>query len=114
MKNFKNHQIQRMARCKKSLGFGLIESLVALVIIVFVFGSFMLIMMRSMTVAHHSNVQSDMGIELDNRVELSWMTGTVNISSGSGITYSVNSAGTLLSANQAQLGINQERIISVQ
>ncbi len=114
MRRFKSQQLQSIVNCKKSAGFGLIESLVALVIIVFVFGSFMLIMMRSMTAAHHSNVQSDMGIELDNRVELSWMTGSVDVSSGNGVTYSVNSAGTLLTGNQAQLGINQERIISVQ
>ncbi len=54
---------------RTQLGFGLIESLIALTILVFVFTSFMAVMLRAATIASRTNNEVNIDFLLDNRIE---------------------------------------------
>ncbi|WP_119343227.1 type IV pilus modification PilV family protein [Facilibium subflavum] len=99
-------------RLIKQGGFGLIEAMITLIIVIFVFISFVLVMLKSMSAAGHANKQADMSIELDNRVQSAWITGSIDTTSNNGVNYSIN--GTMLRATDTRLAINQERVASVQ
>ena len=96
----------------KQKGFGLIESLITLVIIGSVFSGFMLVMLRSINAVTRSNIRAQMDIALDNRINNAWITCQDLDSLPLGeITFSIN--GTVLRAHNTRFNINQERVMTV-
>ncbi len=97
---------------KKQNGFSLIESLVVLTILVFVFNSFITVMLRSAIVANRTNSQVEIEFLLDNRVEESWITGqNMDLSPTGNINFSTTA--TELIGRNIMLNIEQKRIYAV-
>ncbi len=91
---------------RTQLGFGLIESLIALTILVFVFTSFMAVMLRAATVASRTNNEVNIDFLLDNRIESAWIQEQpVDLSPDGNIVFTQNATeltgrNTLLKAAQ--------------
>ncbi|WP_440994022.1 type IV pilus modification PilV family protein [Cysteiniphilum litorale] len=97
---------------RKQEGFGLIESLIALTILVFVFTSFMAVMLRSATVASRTNNEVAIDILLDNRIENSWITGDAIDTAPSGNIVFTQTA-TELTGRNTLLNVEQKRTFAV-
>lgn len=97
---------------RKQEGFGLIESLIALTILVFVFTSFMAVMLRSATVASRTNNEVAIDILLDNRIENSWITGDAIDTAPSGNIVFTQTA-TELTGRNTLLNVEQQRTFAV-
>ncbi|WP_191092896.1 prepilin-type N-terminal cleavage/methylation domain-containing protein [Cysteiniphilum sp. SYW-8] len=96
----------------KQAGFGLIESLIALTILVFVFTSFMTVMLRSATVASRTNNEVAIDILLDNRIENSWITGqAIDLSPSGNIVFTQGT--TELTGRNTLLNVEQQRTFAV-
>ncbi|MDA0911607.1 MAG: prepilin-type N-terminal cleavage/methylation domain-containing protein [Proteobacteria bacterium] len=96
----------------KQAGFGLIESLIALTILVFVFTSFMAVMLRSATIASRTNNEVAIDILLDNRIENSWITGqAIDLSPSGDIIFSQTA--TELTGRNTLLNVEQQRTYAV-
>ena len=106
-------QKEKISACREA-GFGLIEALVALAIISFVFSAFTFLMMRAISTTNRSNVQSDMSMALGNRIEMSWVDGHLDTNEADNIHYSIENDGLILTADQAKLEVHEERIIDVE
>ncbi|WP_151194102.1 prepilin-type N-terminal cleavage/methylation domain-containing protein [Cysteiniphilum sp. JM-1] len=97
---------------RKQAGFGLIESLIALTILVFVFTSFMAVMLRSATVASRTNNEVAIDILLDNRIENSWITGdAIDTAANGNIVFTQGT--TELTGRNTLLNVEQQRTFAV-
>ncbi|WP_440615513.1 type IV pilus modification PilV family protein [Cysteiniphilum sp. 6C5] len=103
---------KRYYKSRKQAGFGLIESLIALTILVFVFTSFMAVMLRSATVASRTNNEVDIDILLDNRIERSWITGeAIELAPEGNIVFTQGT--TQLTGRNTLLNVEQQRTYTV-
>lgn len=106
MRNKHHYQLRKQA------GFGLIESLIALTILVFVFTSFMAVMLRSATVASRTNNEVAIDILLDNRIENSWITGdAIDTAPTGNIVFTQGT--TELTGRNTLLNVEQQRTFAV-
>lgn len=111
-KYIKQMRNKHHCQSQKQSGFGLIESLIALTILVFVFTSFMAVMLRSATVASRTNNEVAIDILLDNRIENSWITGQVIDTAPSGnIVFTQGT--TELTGRNTLLNVEQQRTFAV-
>lgn len=109
---WKNLRKTGAGRQRKQSGFGLIESLIALAILVFVFTSFMAVMLRSATVANRTNNEVSIDFLLDNRIEASWITGqSVDLTPDGSVIFTPN--GTELIGRNTTLNVEQQRTYAV-
>ncbi|WP_440683111.1 type IV pilus modification PilV family protein [Cysteiniphilum halobium] len=110
---YKNHLYNRYHfKLEKQAGFSLIESLIALTILVFVFTSFMAVMLRSATIASRTNNEVTIDILLDNRIESSWITGQAIDTSPSGNIVFTQGTTELIGRNTL-LNVEQQRTFAV-
>ncbi|MFZ9035550.1 MAG: type IV pilus modification PilV family protein [Francisellaceae bacterium] len=101
-----------MLRRRCQHGFGLIDALIALLISVFVFVSFLGVMLSGINTAQRVESSSVMGRMLDNRLESSWMTGVLDVSSEDAIAFNLQDG--RLRAKRTNPDVIESRIISVE